>query len=286
LDFPSIWLRALGALLILIGLFGSAAGIYALTLVGSYSAQVAPGAMDVKTEITDLSSTLKSKKTDFGASIDDATQGLESASRGIEKSGAQIDSAAASVDKASKNLSSASAGLSQSAALDAQAGEYLKGASVGLDTWAENYEYNGSPLPDKVLFQEATENMSKAADKLKESSAKTTEASDSIDGTAESLQETATELKDTGTELQGVGDKLDDTGVGIGKIKGPIVSLISDVIAPLESSARSTRLVSDLASNARAWAYVVLGYFVLVHWIFIGLGIALIILEVNLSYTM
>ncbi|MFQ5815212.1 MAG: hypothetical protein ACE5G7_01795, partial [Candidatus Hydrothermarchaeaceae archaeon] len=208
MEFPSLWLRGLGVLLIVIGLIGSATGIYALRLVGSYSEQVEPGTLEMETGLTDLTSILKNKKTDFESSIDEASGGLEDASMGIKDAGGEVHSASVSVNMASKNLTTASAELTRSAQLDVEAGAYLKGASEGLTLWADNYEFNGSPLPDKALFKGAVGNMSNASEKLEESGAKTKAAAENLGDTAMRLEETAKELEETSNELKDVGEKL------------------------------------------------------------------------------
>ncbi len=284
MGYQSVLLRGLGVVLILVGLAGFGTGIYAVKLVGGYTEQIKPGTLGLETSLMDMSSTLRNRKVDFESSIEETRGSLSEASSSVESASGDVSSASTSVDKASKNLTTASSELSQSGELNAQAGDHLKGASEGLSSWADRYESGGSPLPEKALFKEATENISRASAKLKESGARTKAAAGNLGETASRLNETASELRKTSDELNKVSDKLEDTGSSISKLKQPISSLLSDLITPLESSTRSVKLINNSASDAKGLLYLVLGYFLVIHLVFIGLGIALIAIEANLSY--
>jgi hypothetical protein len=284
MEFPSLWLRGLGVLLIIIGLIGSAVGFYAIKLVSDYVGEAGPEALEMQVGLTDLSQTLRNRKTEFESSIDEASDSLNDASTSIDNSGINIRSASTAVDIASRNLKAASTELRISGELDAEASAYLQGASEVLRLWANSYEFNGSQLPNKALFERAVENMSMASNKLGESGARTEAVAYNISETATSLEAIAVELREASDGLVSAGKDLGKSGGSLSKLKRPIGGLMWDIIVPLDSSARNTKLLRDVAVNAKNWAYLVLGYLIVMHLIFVGIGISLLIIDVNLFY--
>ncbi len=284
MDFPSFLLRALGVFLVLLGLTGMAAGIYGLSLVGGYEGELASASGAIKESLNASSFSLKDMGIEVEASIGDTSSGMGEASLGIEKAGEEIDSASKGLKGASEKLTATAGDLTLASNLNEEAGRYLGDAALGLGTWADNYEFNGSPLPGKDSFKDALENMSTASSKLSESGDKMSAAAGGIEATASNLGETSTKLEKTSEELGGVGSYLGDASTDIGKLNEPLGKLISEIAVPLEDSVSGVDTAKKTIPRVLSVLRVGLVYFIFMHLTLVGMGLALIVIEVNLFY--
>ncbi|MEE8167281.1 MAG: hypothetical protein V3T58_00210 [Candidatus Hydrothermarchaeales archaeon] len=284
MEFPSFLLKALGAFLVILGFIGVMVGVYAITVVRNYDGEAALATADLRSSLSDTSASLRGRKLALETSIGDSSSNLKAASLSIDRAGSEVHSASTDLSSASGNLNAAAVELEGASRLNAEAGLSLNASAQGLREWADSYEFNGSPLPGKASFELAIDNMSTASSRLEAAGDKIGEASKGIEKTASDLGKTSKKLEGTSASLVDVGSKLKDAGESIDNLRAPLVGIVSEVAVPLEDSVEGMDIVGGMLSRAKSLIYVAIGYFILVHLVFIGLGIALITIEVNLGY--
>lgn len=282
-ETPSMVLRALGISLVLIGLTGTLGGLYALKIVHTYDFGALSPAT-VTTSITEISKELEKKKQEIDSSIEEVSDNLRNASESVSEAGRKVSQASEDVSSASKNLSNAAENMRSSSSLDKDAGVYLSAAALGLKNWAEDYEFNGSSLPYKSDFTASVDKITSAASKLEESGEKLQDTSADMNNTALSLDRTSSRLADSSTELQDVGSSLNQTRENFQGLKEPLGGFILSASSALKESTKNIEALSGLASSLKTMAYVLVVYLIIFHLVVLGVGIAIIIIEVNLFY--
>ncbi len=280
---PSTLLRGLGITLVLIGLSGTAGGIYALKLVHSYALDSNAGF--VKTSISEMSEELDRKKAEADASISELSLNLNSASLAVASAGGKLNSTSDTISSASKNLTDAGMNIRLASWSNKDAGIYLSAGATGLKSWAAEYEYNGSTLPSKSTFDSAADKITVSAIKLEESGARLDSTARSLESTAASLSSTSSQLREASQELQSAGKNLNQTRKNFDELKEHLGSLISNTSSILKSSAENIERITGLASSVKTFAYALVGYLILLHLIILGIGVAIIIIETNLFYS-
>lgn len=283
MEVPSVLLRGLGITLVLIGLSGTVAGIYALKLVHSYALD-SDATGFVKTPISQMSEELDRKKADADASISELSLNLNNASFAVASAGRKLSSASDAIGSASKNLTDAGINIRLASWSNRDAGVYLSAGATGLKSWASEYEYNGSTLPSKSTFDSATDKITVSATKLEESGAKLDLTARNLESTALALGSTASQLRESSQELQDVGKNLNQTRKNFNELKEHLGGLISSTSSTLKSSAENIERMAGLASSVKAFAYALVGYLILLHLIILGIGVAVIIIETNIFY--
>ncbi|NOZ76872.1 MAG: hypothetical protein GXO65_04185 [Euryarchaeota archaeon] len=276
-DIPSLILKGLGIVLILVGLSGTAAGIYGLKVVYDYGPEKIGGATGSITEVRD---TLIQNREEITRNIEEGADRFSNTSTVITRAGESIDSAAVTVGSAAESISRASAGIEAASASNKEAGDLLEDAATGLRSWAEDYSYNGSPLPQKSSFQSAVGKIEDASAKLKASgddldsgAAELEKTATALNGTMAKLGQASLQLKEAGASLQGASENFE-------ALRKPSRSVIGEMISPLEDTTEGLASRGD----TKTYAYLVIGYFILLHVMMLGLGIALVIIEINLFY--
>jgi ABC-type transporter Mla subunit MlaD len=278
-DIPSLILKGLGVVLILVGLTGTVSGFYALKVVHDYD----PGELGTAAgSIVEIRDTLNKNRDEITTNLESGAGKFSDASAAVTEAGAKVESAALTLGSVASSMTQASADMKSASAANKEAGNLLEDAASGLRDWADAYSFNGSSLPQKSAFQDAVDKISDASGKLKEtgdklssSSANLENSAKSLNGTKTKLEEASVELKDTGADLQGASENF-------GALKKPYQSVIGEMISPLQDTTES--LQSGLGGDTKTYAYLVVGYFILIHLILLGLGASLVIIEINLFY--
>lgn len=280
-EIPLIILRSLGILLVLIGLSGTLGGMYAVKMVYDYNL-TSKTPTDVRTSISDVSKNLETKKADTDRYLSNINSALDNASRSVVASGDEAAAASDSVGSAASDLTGTGGDLKKASSENTDAGIYLSSAAKELSKWAEDYSYDGNPLPLKYKFDGAVSNIDKAAGKLKDSGTHLESAASGIEKTASNLKKTSADLKDSSTKLKEAGAELNRTTENFNNLKEPLGSLISGIATTLKSSAETIERASGIATSIKTIAYGLLGYLIMLHLIILGIGIALAVIETEL----
>ncbi len=284
MDFPYALLRGLGAVLMIVGFVGAITGIYAISVVGNYAGMVRPSLNSMEDSLSTSSINLEKRKLEFQSSIADAGTDLLDASKKLDSASTRVESASKSIASSADNLEKSSGEMKEAAALNQQAGTQLKAAAAGLKKWSDEYKIDSTSLPSKALFQLAVVNMSNAAVKLEASGGKMSSAATGIESTASDLEDTSRSLSSTSKDLDKVGEELRGTGSSIDSMKKPFGNLVTAIVDPIKDTKSGVRMASQNFPLARSGIYIALGYFTILHLIMFGLGIALVVIEMNLVY--
>ncbi len=284
-DIPSSLLKGLGILLLFIGLFGTVSGFYALWVVHNYDfGSLETG--DMKSSISKTTEVLETHRQGIEASITDTSKNLQDASSSMSDTGEEVDLAAKTIEDVSEEIGAAADDLRLASSSEKDAATYLSSAASKYRSWASSATFNGSPLPDKSTFEDASKRLETAADKLEDSGKKLRTAATKLDRSAAKLNETSTRLSTASREMKDVGASLDQAGIGHEKLKTPLGGVVMEFSNPLKESIKSLETISDVSSSIKTLAYGLVGYLILLHIIILGIGIALIIIETNLFYPM
>jgi ABC-type transporter Mla subunit MlaD len=276
-------LRILGISLVLIGLTGTLGGLYALKMVHTYDfGELSPA--KVTTSIAEISKELEIKKEEIEDSIDEVSAHLNNASSSVSEAGRKVSQASRDVSTASRNLSTAAENLRSASSYNKDAGVYLSTAATGLRNWAEDYEFNDSSLPYKYDFISSVDKIATAAEKLEDTGEKLEDTSTSLEGTASSLDKTSSSLEESSAELRDAGGSLNQTRKKFQELKEPLGSFLLTASNALKESTKDIEALSGLASSLKTIAYALVGYLIVFHLVVLGVGIAIIIIEVNLFY--
>lgn len=280
-EIPLIILRSLGILLVLIGLSGTLGGMYAVKVVHDYNL-TSKTPTDMRASIYDVSRNLDAQKADTDRYLSNINSALDNASRSVIAAGDEAAIASDSVGSAASDLTNAGKALKLASSENADAGIYLGSAANELSKWADDYSYNGTPLPYKYRFDGAVSDIEMAAGKLKDSGARLESAASNMDKTASNLKKTSSDLKDSSTKLKEAGAQLNQTAEHFNNLKEPLGSLISGIAATMKSSAETIERASGIATSLKTIAYGLIGYLILLHVIILGIGIALAVIETEL----
>lgn len=280
---PSVVLRALGIALVLIGLTGTIGGLYALKVVHAYDfGEWSPE--KVSTSIEEISKELEKKKEEIDTAIDEVGEQLNNASESVDSAGDLVSDASGKIGEAAGNMSIASGNLRSASVYNRDAGAYLGSAATGLKEWAGNYDYNGTSLPGESDFVASVDKMKTAAGRLDDTGAKLDDTSDNIMVTALSLKESSSKLEKSSAELKDVGKNLNQTRNKFQELKEPLGSFILTASNALMDSTKNIEALSGIAASIKTVGYLLVGYLIVFHLLVLGVGIALIIIDVNLFY--
>jgi DNA repair ATPase RecN len=283
MDLPSFLLKALGVVLILLGIAGTAGGFYALKIVYEYDFEgVTPE--KVSASISDMTMSLGENRKGVESSITNTSRNIREASEAVAAAGDEINRAAEEIEASSQSLTTAAEELSLASQLNRDAGVYLNDAADDLSAWAESYTFNGSPLPQKSTFQSAVDKIRVSSEKLESSAIKLDSASKKISETANHLTATSSKLNSSAKSLKTTGVVLNQSGTSLESMKYPLGGVINDVTSPIKELEDSITAISDVRENIKTVSYAVVGYLILFHLILLGIGLALIIIEINLFY--
>jgi len=275
---PSVVIRGTGILLVLIGLSGAIGGIYALKLVYDYDfGQV--GTAGVETSILDMTESLEKNKRDVDSSLSNTSSSLKTTSGSLVETGTHMGSTSKKLESSSMNLNESAKQLERASSLNTEAGEDLYDAYEKLDEWSDSYTSNGSPLPQKSTFDSGILKIKEASRKLELMGGKLESTSESLEKSANDLNEASSELNESSERLKSAGEDLAKSSESLEKFKRPLVGMLTDVTTPLEDLSSAS-----IGSNLEIGAYAFVGYIIFLHIILLFVGIALIIIEVNLFY--
>jgi len=286
-DTPSTLLKGMGILLILIGVFGVLSSAYAIKVVSDYDLDslFLERAESVKSVVGEASTSMEQSRADTLSKIENTSSNLDSASTSIQDSSESISSASGSLLSSSENLSAAGASLRSASASDRAAARYLDDSAEGLESWADNYDYNGTALPGRRDFVSSVRKISDSASEM-ESSAKDTEtAAAGIENTATGIERASEELGEASEELGRVGEDLAEMRDNVEEIGTSIDSLISDLSGGLNTSVEELDAITGYTQETKLSLYAILSYFLLLNFLFIGIGVSLLIVDVNLFYS-
>lgn len=277
-DFPSLILKGLGIVLILLGLSGILTGLYAFTVVYEFD----PASEDLTSSLLTTQENLETQRGKIDSSVDTTSSNLSASSTGLSAAQTSQSSAAGNLTSASTGLAASVEDIRSGSQSIDKAGDYLADASDSLKSWADAYSFNGSPLPSKTSFKNAVGKIDLAATQLKTSS-------DKLDASASDIETTAVDISVAATALSASSDGLGDASTGLGRagdahmaMKEPMGKVIDEMSGPIKDT---TEGISDaMSSDGKIYVYMLVGYFTLIHMIILGLGIALVIIEINLFY--
>ena len=278
MDTLTSLLRGLGIFMIIVGICGIGTGLYALKVVHTHDIEKL-STQEIKQSITENSEDLKGKKSEIENSLTGLRDKVYTASQNTMNASESIKESSLSIAKASSELSLASTELSEASNLNNEAADYLNQSAQLLKNWATNYDING-----KYEFRYALDSMITASQRLKESSIKLNDTANKLEDTAESLSATSVHLNDTSIELAETGSKLQESSQEFESFKNPVVGILSNTISTLEDWSKSIDSASGVFKNTKKLIYGMMGYFILIHFIILALGIALIAIEINLRY--
>jgi hypothetical protein len=152
---------------------------------------------------------------------------------------------------------------------------YLIKASQDLESWVEAYEAQ-EPFPAKHIFVNASKNIKLASKKFEESGEELYSISENLNATAFSLMQISSELEHFSHDILNSGKSLNKTGEALLKTNQEILREISGLLK------HASNTISKESSKAQMIVNAFLVYFVLLHLLILGIGIALIVIEMNL----
>lgn len=283
MDMPSVVVKGTGILLVLIGLSGVIGGVYTMKLVSDYDFG-AVGAGEVKTSISDMTTGLEKNKLEVDSALTNTSASLKIASESMASAGVGMYSASQKFKSSSISLNKSAEQLDMASALNTDAGTDLDYAYEKLSEWSEMYTSNGSPLPQKSTFDSGIRKIKDASSKLEFMGGKLESSSKSLEISANELNDASFELQ-TGSEgLKDAGDSLEKSSGNLEKFKSPLVNMLTDIATPLEDLNSNIETITSVGSSMKTGAYAIVSYIILLHAILLFVGIALIVIEVNLFY--
>ncbi len=280
---PSTMIRGTGVLLVIIGLSGAIGGIYALKVVHDYDF-VSVGTAGVETSISDMSASLEQNKQDVDSALSNTTSSLNTTSKSLADTGTRMGSTSEKLESSSIHLNESAKQLEGASSLNEEAGEDLYDAYEKLTEWSDDYSSNGSPLPQKSTFDAGTLKIKEASRKLEVMGDKLKSSSESLEKSANDLNEASLDMDRSSETLKTAGEDLTKSSESLEKFKSPLVGMLTDVSTPLKDLNSNIESISNIGSNLQTGAYALIGYTILLHIILLFIGVALIVIDVNLFY--
>lgn len=280
---PSAVIRGTGILLVLIGLSGTIGGIYALKLVYDYDF-VSVGTAGVETSISDMTGTLEKNKQEVDSALSNASLSLKITSESLIDTGTRMGSTSKKLESSSINLNESAKQLKRASSLNTDAGVDLNYAYEKLSEWSDSYTSNGSPLPQKSIFDSGILKIKETSRKLEVMGDKLESTSDSLEKSANDLNDASLGLQESSERLKNAGENLTKSSESLEKFKSPLVGMLTDVATPLEDLSSNIGSISNIGPNLKTGAYALVSYIIFLHIIILFIGVALIVIEVNLFY--
>ena len=259
-----IVIKIVGLLLIFIGVVGAVSGLYALTLVNDYSSS-ALSTREASTALVEASLHITKDKNNIKDSLENTRGDVSEASKGVGDASIDIQDASASVEKTSKNIDEVASSLLASAQADREAAVDMKASADAMDLlWGPtNVAKNLRAAAEKI--EKSASNMSTASAKLKDASSNT--------------KDTSTKLKDSSKDLGNVSSNLKSSGDRIASTASSVDSLASGVITNLNELVEGLQWLDTVDKQTLLYEIVI--YFIVVHLLFAGIGIALFVIAAN-----
>ena len=284
MTIPSALLKLLGILLVMIGLAGAASGILAVKLVYEYNIEAAT-TTSIKESISEATSGMETNRKDINGSLFNATKNLGKASTSAIVAGEKTGSASEALKAASSDLTNAANSVRVASTSNKEAARDLRDGAQSLRAWAEIFRLNGSELPGKATFQFAADRMTSAGSKLEDSGIRLEATATSLDRIASSVDTASVRFRESSTEQRGMGSSLNQSKRDLDNLRGPLDDFVADVTVPLRESVNGIEVLIGLTPSIKLLTYGVLAYLVILHFIILGVGLAIIIIETNLFYT-
>ncbi|MFQ5801200.1 MAG: hypothetical protein ACE5HH_05730 [Candidatus Hydrothermarchaeales archaeon] len=256
--------RAVGILLILVGVTGVISGIYALTLVNDYAGSNLSTRQASKSVID--ATLLLSKDTDeIKGSLLDTGDDLEEASKKIEGASAGLSDTSASLEGYSTNIDAAADSMASSAQADKDAAAQLLASADAIE----------------AVSPETGDKLRAAGRKIEESGNDMNATSASLKKASLKIKEASAKLKDSSEELKGVSVNLNDTSGSIGSVASSFEGMTTRLTTNLNDLVEGLQLL-DTVGDKKTLLYEVVIYFIVVHLLFAGTGVALLLMAGNL----
>ncbi|HEQ78033.1 MAG TPA: hypothetical protein ENI78_00200 [Euryarchaeota archaeon] len=276
----SFLLKGLGVLLVFIGLLGVFGSIAGIMMVHGHKF----GSIGIKEEVQQVSGQLTDKEIKLKESFDLTRKGMLGASASVSSAGAAVNKASGTLALASESTKAASSDINEASNNQRSAALLLHEASQQLDSWADSYSYNGTPLPQKADFESAVSKIDAASEKLSSSGDNLASTSTQLDYTASNLYASSSNLGATSKSLANMSKNLKSSGDSFLNIEKPLTVLINNMVSILNSAKNSIETLSRASASIKLGLYVLLSYMFLFHLIMLLLGLALIIIDINLFY--
>lgn len=257
-----IIIKGIGIFLVFIGMIGVVSGLYALTLVQDYTG--AELSRDASKTIVEASTLLTRDKNNIKDSLENTKESISGASSGLEDASNDMLGSSSSLEGSAINIESAADSISASAQADKDAAAELKASADAMD----------------ALSTEVADRIRAAADKMEESASKMEAASASLKEASANTKAASLKLKDTSADLEVVSSELNESGDRLS-------------MAAISVDAMTTRIGDNLnellggiqwleSADKKTILYEIIIYFILVHVLFTGTGVALILLAANI----
>ncbi len=257
-------IKAIGLLLVFVGVIGFVSGIFALNAVKSFSdVEIS---RDASKELVEASTLLARDKNNIQGALDDAAGSLATVSVDLMDASNDIAGTADALEKTSSDFDGVAESLAQSAGSDRAAAGELRASADAMDVlWG--------PTDVAVRLRGAASKMEESATRLEAGSVKLRDASTSTKEASTRLTESSTELKTVGSGLNETGDKIGDAASAVGQMTTRFITNINDLLGGIEwlEGADKKTILSEIII-----------YFMIIHLLFAVTGGALILLSANI----
>jgi chromosome segregation ATPase len=259
-----IIIKGIGIFMVFIGVIGTVSGLYALTLVKDYTGTEL--SRDASKSIVEASTLLTRDKNNIKDSLENTKKSITEASGGLEGASADLLETSKSLEGSATNIEGASNSISASAQADKDAATQLKSSADAMDTlWG--------PTAVAVSLRAAADKMQESASNMEATSASLKEASTNTMAASSNLKDTSKDLDDVSADLNESGDRLSSAAFSVDAMTTRIIENLSELLGGLqwlETADKKTIL------------YEIILYFIIVHILFGGTGVALILLAANI----
>jgi chromosome segregation ATPase len=259
-----IIIKGIGIFLVFIGVIGAVSGLYALTLVKDYTG--AELSRDASKSIVEASTLLTRDKNNIKDSLENTKESITGASRGLEGASADLLDTSSSLEESSTNIDGAADSISTSAQADRDAAIEVKASADAMDTlWG--------PTEVAVRLRAAADKMQESASSMEASSARLKEASTNTMIASSKLKDTSADLEGVSSDLNESGDRLSSAAISVDAMTTRVIQNLNELLEGLQWLE---------TADKKTYFYEIILYFILVHVLFTGTGVALILLAANI----
>lgn len=257
--------KAIAVFLIFIGVVGTFTGAYLLNTVNNSPADTY-STRDASRSILDASLILARDKNNIRASFEQTEKATTDASVGILEASAELKGTGDSLSGTSNKIKSAGEAMAASARSD-------KATAASLRESADAMDLLWGPTNVALKVRAAAENIETSAEE-------TTKSSDDMIQASSDTAQAALKVREAAIDLDGVSGDLIQTADGMGKAASSIDSLAQQMIINMNEIVGALEWLD--AFDKKTLLYEVILYFMVIHIIFAGTGIAILLLTTNL----
>jgi chromosome segregation ATPase len=261
----SLIVKLTAIFLILIGVTGIISGIYALNLVQVSSGETF-STKEASKSVLDASLSISKDRNAISTSLEDTMTNITEAAVKLETASSDIFETSVSLDKASINSDDSANSLANSASDDKEAVTELRSAADAMDKlWGPT---------------SAAKEIRDSADKFEDSALEMESASESLAQLSLNLKDASSDLKHSSQEMKGVSNNLVNTGAGVSATSDSVESMTSRVTVNLNDLVEGLQWLDT--ADKKTILNSIIYYFILIHLMIAGTGIALMLIASNL----